>query len=307
MAGVKEIKNKIEGITETQKITSAMYLIASTKLRKARERLDNTTPYFKTLKEDISLIFSNMEDVGETVNSKFFLPEGIAEDEDTPLPGKYGFLVITADKGLAGEYNHRVIREAERMLSGVSDYSLFVVGENGRAYFSSHGYEIEKSFLYTAQNPTMERAREICDHIIKMYTTDEISKVYLIYTEFGNGVNPTCVSKRLLPFHRAHFNEIPGSSESLFEFVPSIGEVLDNIIQNYVIGYVYSALIDSYCSEQNARMVAMDNANQNAAEMLDQLRLKHNHARQGEITQEITEIASGARALKRNADRGGKR
>ncbi len=307
MAGVKEIRNKIEGITETQKITSAMYLIASTKLRKARERLDNTMPYFRALKEDISVIFSNVESVGETVNSVFFLPEGIEEDEDTPLPGKYAYLVITADKGLAGEYNHRVIKEAERLLKGHDDNALYVVGENGRAYFSAHGYEIEKSFLYTAQNPTMERAREICDHIIKAYVNREISKIYLVYTEFGNGLNPKCVSERLLPFHRAHFNEIPGTSETLFEFVPSTTEVLDNIIQNYVIGYVYCALIDSYCSEQNARMVAMDNANQNAAEMLEQLKLQHNHARQGEITQEITEISSGARALKRNSGRGGKR
>ena len=300
MAGMKEIKNKIEGIQETQKITSAMYLIASTKLRKAREKLDNTMPYFDELKGDIAMMFANLE----TYESIFFLPEGVEEEDDTDLPGKYGYLVITADKGLAGEYNMRVIRDAEKRLKEHDDNALFVVGEYGRAYFSSHGYQIEKNFLYSAQNPDMDRARFICDHLVDLYVKRELSKIYLIYTDFGNGLNPTSVCKRILPFHRAFFDEIPGNSESLFEFVPSVQEVLDNIIQNYVIGYVYSALIDSFCSEQNARMMAMDNANRNAKEMLDKLRLEYNHARQSAITQEITEVSSGARALRKNRNRG---
>lgn len=299
MAGVKEIRNKIAGIQETQKITSAMYLIASTKLRKARQRLEQTQPYFDALKEDIGVMFSNIE----TINSRFFLPEGVVEDLDTPLPGRYGYLVITADKGLAGEYNQRVIKEAERRLSEHEDNELFVVGENGRNYFASHGYEIEQSFLYSAQNPTMDRARDICNEVVERYVDGKLSKIYLIYTDFGNGRNPHCVATRLLPFHRAEFDAIPGASETNFEFVPSVEEVLDSIIENYVIGYVYSALVDSFCSEQNARMIAMDNANRNAGELLDQLRLDYNHARQSAITQEITEVASGARALKKNQNR----
>ena len=295
MSGVKEIRNKIAGIQETQKITSAMYLIASTKLRKARLSLEQTEPYFHALKGEISRIFSNME----SVENRFFLPEGIVEDLDTELPGRYGYLVITADKGLAGEYNQRVIREAERLLKLHDDSALFVVGENGRNHFSSHGYEIEKSFLYSAQNPTMDRARDIVNFIVEKFLIGELSKTYIIYTEFGNGLNPRCVSHRLLPLHRAHFHEIPGASETNFEFVPSMEEVLDSIVENYVIGYVYSALVDSFCSEQNARMIAMDNANRNAGELLDQLRLDYNHARQSAITQEITEVASGARALKK--------
>ncbi|MBR3244331.1 MAG: ATP synthase F1 subunit gamma [Parasporobacterium sp.] len=295
MAGMKEIKNKIEGIQETQKITSAMYLIASTKLRKAREHLDQTMPYFEALKNEIAVMFSNIE----TVKSRYFLPEGVAEDEDTQIDGRHAWLVITADKALAGEYNQRVIRRAENLLSQHEDNALFVVGENGRAYFSSHGYQIEKSFLYSAQNPDMNRARDICEHLIDQYNDGTFSKIYLVYTDFGGGVNPQCVVKRLLPLHRAFFDEIPGTSENDYEFIPSADEVLDNIIPNFLIGYVYSALVDSYCSEQNARMVAMDNANRNAGEMLDQLRLQYNHARQGTITQEITEVVSGARAMRR--------
>ncbi len=302
MAGVKEIRNKIEGVQETQKITSAMYLIASNKLRKARAKLEQTMPYFDALRNDIAVMFSNIE----SINNPFFLPEGVTEDEDIELPGRYGFLVITADKGLAGEYNMRVIKAAERSLKECDNGALFVVGENGRSYFESHGYEIEKSFLYSAQNPDMDRARIICDHLVDLYLKEELSKIYLIYTDFGNGLSPTCVKKRILPLHRAAFEVIPGSTETLFEFIPSVEEVLDNIIQNFVIGYVYSALVDSFCSEQNARMMAMDSANRNASEMLDQLQLEYNHARQGAITQEISEVASGARALRKNQNRGKK-
>lgn len=294
MPGIKEIKNKIEGVKETQKITSAMYLIASNKLRKARAQLDQTHPYFDALRGEIATMFANLE----SVNSIYFLPEGVTEDEDTPIPGKYAYLVITADKGLAGEYNQRVIREAERRLSRHEDNALFVVGANGRQYFVSHGYDIEKSFIYSAQNPDMDRARDISDQIFSRYAAGEFKKVYLIYTDFGNGLTPSCVSYRLLPFHRAVFDEIPGASETNFEFIPSVHEVLDNIIPNYLVGYVYSALIDSFCSEQNARMMAMDNANRNAGELLDQLRLDYNHARQSAITQEIIEVSSGARAMK---------
>lgn len=293
MPGIKEIKNKIEGVQETQKITSAMYLIASNKLRKARARLEQTQPYFRALRGEIATMFANLE----RVNSIYFLPEGVTEDEDIPIPGKYAYLVITADKGLAGEYNQRVIREAERLLSQHEENALFVVGANGRHYFASHGYEIEKSFIYSAQNPDMDRARDICDQIVTRYTDGEFKKIFLIYTDFGNGMSPSCVSCRLLPFHRAYFDEIPGASETNFDFTPSVDEVLDNIIPNYLIGYVYSALIDSFCSEQNARMMAMDNANRNAGELLEELRLEYNHARQSAITQEIIEISSGAKAM----------
>ena len=298
MAGINEIKNKIESVSEIQKITNAMYRVASVKRRRAREALNNTMPYFKALKGEISLLFSNIEKVEGALNSIFFLPEGVTEDEDTPLPGKYAYLIITADKGLAGEYNHRVIKEAQRELAQHEDSVLFVIGETGRSFFSKHGYKVDESFRFSAQNPSMDRAREICDHVVGRYIAGEFSKIYLIYTDFGNGINTDCVSKRLLPFHRAHFDEIPGESENLFEFIPSVTEVLDNIIQNYVTGYVYSVLVESYCSEQNARMTAMSNANNNASDMLENLSLQYNHVRQEEITQEITEISSGANALK---------
>ena len=147
MAGIKEIKNKIESVSEIQKITNAMYLVASVKLRRAKEALENTKPYYQALKGEISAMFSNIEKVEERINSIFFLPEGITEDEDTPIPGKHAYLIITADKGLAGEYNHKIIREAQRLLAEHDDNTLFVVCDNGRAFFTAHGYDVDESFM----------------------------------------------------------------------------------------------------------------------------------------------------------------
>ena len=150
MASTKEIKDRIESVRDTQKITNAMYLIASTKLRKARAELDRTRPYFDALRSEIKRVFRTVEGV----ESRYFYP-----GDDHPLRGTYAYLVITADKGLAGMYNQNVLREAQRLLNEHADAKLFVVGEYGRQYFAHHQIPVERSFLYTAQNPTMQRAR----------------------------------------------------------------------------------------------------------------------------------------------------
>ena len=155
MASTSEIKNRIASVKETQKITNAMYLIASTKLRKARNDLDNTRPYFYELRSEIKRIFRTVNDV----DSPYFYPPDY--DPADHVGGTYGCLVITADKGLAGAYNQNVIKEAKRLVDAHSDTKLFVVGEYGRRFFEQRNIPIERSFLYTAQNPTLERAREI--------------------------------------------------------------------------------------------------------------------------------------------------
>ena len=296
MATTKEIKNRIKSVKDTQKITNAMYLIASTKLRKAKSELDKTRPFFNSLQGEIKRIFRTSEEI----ENKYFYPV-TGEHE---LPGSYGYLVITADKGLAGAYNQNVIKETMRLMKEHENPKLFVVGEFGRHYFSSHNIPIEQSFLYTAQNPTMHRAREIADILLDLFHKGELSKIFVIYTDMQGAINSEIRSTRLLPFHRAQFI-IPDSTEkevkNPFEFFPSIEKVLDNIVPSYVAGFIYSALIDSFCSEQNARMNAMDAANRNAQELLEELSIQYNHIRQSAITQEITEISSGAKAMRRKA------
>lgn len=297
MANTKELKNRIKSVRDTQKITNAMYLIASTKMRKAKTELDRTRPYFDALKSEIKRIFRTVKDV----KSQYFYP-----DEGEPvLNGTYACLVITADKGLAGMYNQNVLKEAERMRAEHSETKFFVVGEYGRQYFARHKIPVERSFLYTAQNPTMQRAREISEILLELFEKGTVSKIFVIYTDMKNGMTEEAKTERLLPFHRKVFasNQSEKAVSTPFEFVPSVGEVLDNIIPSYVSGYIYSALVDSFCSEQNARMEAMNSAGQNADKILSALSVEYNRLRQAAITQEITEISSGAKAQKRKIRR----
>jgi len=299
MASTKEIKTHIESVQETRKITNAMYLIASTKLRKARQELDNTRPYFEALRREIKRIFRTVED--EVVDSPFFYPlEG-----EPPLDKPSACLVITADKGLAGAYNQNAIKEVLKLLKLHPDTKLYVVGEYGRRFFTAHNIPIEHSFLYTAQNPTMARAREISALLLDGFRNDKLDRIYVVYTDMGSGMAARCT--RLLPFHRAHFADPSGQEPPVtdpFDFLPDVNSVLDSMMPSYVSGFIYSALIDSFCCEQQARMSAMDSANQNAEKLLGELSLEFNRVRQSAITQEITEISAGARAQRNRAASG---
>ena len=298
MAGTKEIKAHMESVQETRKITNAMYLIASTKLRRARQELDNTRPYFEALRGEIKRLFRTANDV----DSRYFFPTG----DDTPLEGTYGCLVITADKGLAGAYNQNVIKEALRLLEQHPDMKLFVVGEYGRRFFTQRKIPIEHSFLYTAQNPTMARAREISALLLDGFDRGELTKIFVVYTDMESSMSFRARSTRLLPFHRTYFADTAQHEKAVtegFEFLPDVRGVLNNIMQSYVSGFIYSALIDSFCCEQNARMTAMDSANTNAENLMGELSLQYNRVRQAAITQEITEVSAGARAQRQKKER----
>ena len=298
MANAKEIKNRIEGIQDTQKITNAMYLISSAKLRKAKAALDLTRPFYYELRSEIKRIFRTIDNV----ESPYYYPKGEGDD----LKGTYGYLIITADKGLAGPYNTNVIKEANRLLAAHEDNEIFVVGERGRQYYEKHGIPIEQNFRYTAQNPTFERARLIGSVLLDKYLAGELKKLFLIYTSYENGLEMGAVSTRLLPFHQAHFATatVEEPVDEPFEFYPSVPEVLNHIAPSYVEGFIYSALVESFCCEQNSRMAAMNAANQNAQKILDDLRLQYHHMRQAAITQEITEVAAGAKQYEENNSAG---
>ena len=298
MPGTREIKTHMQSVQETKKITSAMYLIASTKLRKARAELENTRPYFNALQGEIKRIFRNVRNI----ESHYFYP-----DEGLPaLNGTYGCLVITADKGLAGAYNQNAIKEAMKILEQHPDTKLFVVGEYGRRYFDGHNIPIEHSFLYTAQNPTMMRAREISALLLDGFNKGELQKIFVVYTDMENSMSFRARSTRLLPFHRTYFVDTMEHEKTVmepFEFLPDAKAVLHNIMRSYISGFIYAALIDSFCCEQNARMTAMDNANRNAEELMGELSLQYNRVRQSAITQEITEVSAGAKAQRKRSER----
>ena len=294
MANTKEIKNRIASVKNTQKITNAMYLISSTKMRKAKEELERTRPYFDMQEHEIRRIFQTEIDI----TSRYFYPKTGRKQAET-----YAYLIITADKGLAGAYNHNVTKLAEEEMSKHKKTKLYVVGEYGRRYFQRRNYEIEQSFLYTAQNPTFTRAREISSILLEQYDNKEIDEIRIIYSDMVSEFLTEVKMMRLLPFDRREFwtkKEEKNEKDVHFEFDPSVNEVLNRVIPGYVAGNIYGALVDSFSAEQNARMTAMDSANKNAESLLAELQIEYNRVRQAAITQEITEVAAGARAQKQN-------
>ncbi len=299
MANVSDTKSRINSVENTHKITNAMYLISSTKLQKAKRNLNKTRPFFQMMENEIKRIFQTETDV----RSRYFYPETGRKPAET-----YAYLVITADKGLAGSYNYNVIKQAAVEMEKHKKVKLYVVGEYGRRYYYKHHIPIEHSFLYTAQNPTMHRAREIAHILLTEYDAGRVDEIRVIYSDMENELNSTVKKVNLLPFERKPFltpeSERSGTDVH-YQFYPSVTEVINNIIPAYISGFIYGALVDSFSAEQNARMTAMDSANKNALEILGDLRLQYNRVRQAAITNEITEISAGAKAQK-NARKGGR-
>jgi len=287
VATTREIKNRINSVKNTQKITSAMYLISSTKLQKAKGELERTRPYFTQIENEIKRIFQDVHQI----SSEYFYPETGRKPAET-----YAYLVITADKGLAGGYNHNVLKLAEEEMRRHKKVQLYVVGEFGRHYFMKHNIPIARSFLYTAQNPTFHRAREICSLLLTEYEEKRVDEIRVIYSDMQNELVCDVKKDRILPLERRNFSADEVQNTTYFRFDPSAEQVLANIMHSYISGYIYGALVSSFCAEQNARMTAMDSSNKNAEELLAKLSVEYNRVRQAAITQEITEVAAGARA-----------
>ena len=221
----------------------------------------------------------------------------IPEDER-----RRGYIIFTDDKGLAGSYNHNVIKLAEEKIAAdKGEWKLFVIGEVGRFHFLSKGVDIEESFMFTSQNPTLHRARKIAAEILDYYYSRKLDEFYIIYTTVQGPKIDTRFEK-LLPLEIITDikREKPVTDAILEEFLmePSPSAILDNIVPNYVTGFIYGALVEAFCSVQSARMMAMDSANKNAETMIAELQRTYNRQRQAMITQEITEVVSGAKALK---------
>ncbi len=300
MASTSEIRRRIGSVRQTQKITHAMYLISQAKLRKAKQELSNTRPYFDALQNEIGRVFN----ADAAVESRYLEPAQLPVKE---VPLRPACLLITADKGLAGAYNQNAIRQAQQYMTAHPDTVLYVVGEYGRRWFAQRNIPIEKSFLYTAQNPTLGRARQIAELLLERYDADEINAVVVIYTDMKNGLEAVVRQAQLLPLHRERFMAAAANTarDELYEFIPSPDAVVNNAARSCLTGYIYSALVDSFCSEQSARMTAMNAADQNAEELLKDLSVQFNRARQAAITQEITEVSAGERAQRSKKEKEG--
>ena len=291
MANIREIQSRINSVKDTMKITNAMYMISSSKMTHARKKLADTEPYFYALQGEISRILRHVPDLEHPF---FDMREKIPENER-----KIGTIVVTADKGLAGAYNHNVIKLAEEILERPGHHKLYIVGELGRHYFAKHGVEIETNFQYTVQNPTMHRARDISGVLIDEFRHGGLDEIHIVYTRMENSVQADAETIRLLPLERSPFNEMKmplNVHREAIALYPSVEAVIKAIVPNYITGMIYGCLVQAYASEHNARMMAMKSATDSAESLIRELSIVYNRARQAAITQEITEVCGGARA-----------
>ena len=293
MASAKEIKDRMKSIQDTMKITNAMYMISSSKLKRAKKSLMDTEPYFYTLQSTMSRILRHLPEM-HTIY--FQHDDDVVKEKKTK-----GYIVVTADKGMAGAYNHNVLKLAEEKIQKEEETKLYVLGELGRHYFERQEINIDKQFHYTVQNPSLSRARNIAETILADYENQEVDEVYIIYTKMVNSMQAETQFLQLLPLKRSDFNmKLPvGIPMEEIAMKPSPEAVMDRIVPDYLVGFIYGALVESYSSEQNSRLMAMEAATESASKMLHELDILYNRARQAAITQEITEVISGAKAQKK--------
>lgn len=290
MANMREIKTRINSVNEIMKITNAMYLISSSKLKKARKQLEATEPYFMGLQ---STMHDILEHTPEFEHIYFDKRPEIPESER-----KISYIVFTSDKGLAGSFNHTMVKMAEEEMNKHKNTSLFVVGQYGRAYFTGKKIMIDGEFLYTAQDPNFYRARSMAESMIELFKHGYTDEVRVIFTGMINPVKYAPQVLKLLPLERETFKHAPDEYKyGEADFAPSPQKVMDYLVPGYIRGLLYGVMVESFSSEQNARMTAMDAATASAKEMIRDLSLIYNRARQAAITQEITEVVSGANGI----------
>ena len=280
----RDIKRRIRGISNTKQITKAMELVSSAKLRKAREKMEKSRPYYNTVYENIR------EVLGNTGNMRH--PYLEVRDVKKSL-----YIVVTADRGLAGGFNSNIIRQVEHEIRDKKDkVDLILVGLKGREYFKRRGYNVKGEFVYMTEEPSFSDAQNIGNIVMELYEKEEVDEVKIVYTEFISTISQIVKTLKLLP--NDNLTEDLSGKGAVIDFEPSPEEVLDYLIPKYIDSVIYGALIESSCSQQGARRTAMESATDNAEEMIDELQLSYNRARQAAITAEISEIVTGAEALK---------
>ncbi len=296
MANMREIRTRIDSVRDTMKITNAMYLIASSKLRKARSGRDAVSPYFESLQETISDILDRSPDLEGTL---FDNSSALSKEKEDV---RRCFIIITSDKGLAGSYNHNVFKLADEYIAKGRNNTVCMIGYMARNYFAGNpNVKIDEEFIYPAAEPTGYRARGMAEHVIEKFNQNEFDEVYILYTKMINSMTFEARAMKILPLSQHMFSRSPSgdgekTKKASVVFSPSPVEVLSHIVPNYVKGLIYGAMVESYACEQSSRMSAMDNATTNAKEMITELSLIYNRVRQAAITQEITEIVSGAQS-----------
>ncbi len=298
MAGVgaRDIKRKIKSINNTKQITKAMELVSTAKLKKNKQKFENTKPYFEKMISTVEDIVKNERNINS--------PLCEVREVNNSL-----YIIISADKGLCGGYNVNVLKEAKSQISSIDSTKLITIGKKSRDFFAKREYDIRKSFIGISEKPSYHDAKSIYSICSQMYMKKEIDEVYIVYTRMLSSISlvPTTVKLLPLSFEKNEVSKEPEKVEGIMDeevvekdlitYEPSPEEVLNMLIPKYLESIIYGALIETAAAEQSARRNAMESASDNAQEMIDTLTLNYNQARQAAITQEISEIVGGANAL----------
>ncbi len=286
MASLGDVKRRIKSVGNTKQITNAMNLVSASKLQKAKGRLSQTGPYFNYTRKVISSIVKNSKGISHP-----FLDE---KGSDKVL-----VITITSDRGLCGGYNANICKETLSFIDSKKEPSLYIIGNKGKDYFSRRGKKIVDFVNGISEKPDYQDAKKLGDFIVENFTNGEYDEVYLAYTEFKSTLSHVPKVIKLLPVDTSEFenDQEEKTAGSLMRYEPSEEDVLSYVVPKYINTVILGALVEASTCEQAARMTSMDAATENANEVISSLTLVYNRARQSAITQEITEIVSGANAL----------
>lgn len=285
MASLRDIKARMTATKKMSHITKAMEMVSVSKLSRAEQNAKSFVPYMEKIQEVTASIALGSKDI----------PHPMLQARPVK---KTGYIVITSDRGLAGAYNSNIIRAAYQTITqkhkSKDEYAIIAVGRVGRDFFRKNDMNIAFDIVGIADQPSFSEIKDIATKAVGLFVDETIDELYIYYSHFVNKIRQEVTVKKLLPL-----TDISSSSSSMisYEFEPSAEEILETLLPQYAESLVYGAILDSKASEHAARMTAMKNATDNANELLRELNLHYNRARQAAITQELTEIVSGAAAL----------
>ena len=285
MANLKNIRTQIKSVTSIQKVTKAMKMVAAAKLRKSQENMEKGRPYSNRIK---NLISNLMDDVDSSLLPLLNKPTTTT---------KYGFMVVTADRGLAGSFNSNIIKKTEHAINlvGKENAILFCIGKKGFEYFSKRDFNVKKYYEDLWVDLNYGQAIKIGQNIIKHFLNNKVNQVQVIYNYFKNAGSQEVLINQILPIEFEKEEEQAVITNIIYE--PSKIDIIKSLVPKYFNTQIWQFLLESFASEQAARMLSMENATENAKEMISELNLEFNKARQTAITTEMLEIVGGAEAL----------
>ena len=285
MANLKDIRDRIKSVKSIEQVTNAMKMVAAAKMRRAQENMEKTRPYSSRLAEMLESLIPEID--------RSLMPELNVRPVERTM-----FMVITADRGMAGAFNHNVLREAHQEIDAVGkeNADIYCIGKKSCGYFKNRNYPIALEVKEFWNALSYEHAMKFGAEIVSRYIKGQVDQVQVIYNRFVNVAHQEIRSETFLPMsYDPEKKDTSYKPERLFE--PSKEAVVKSIIPRYLNTQIWQFLLESYASEQAARMVAMENATSNAQDMIKDLTLQFNKARQTAITTEMLEIVSGAEAL----------